>query len=104
MSGLRLRRGQAFMELAMGMLALALVLAATFGFLEYILKSLEMQRTLRAKAGRSAMTSSGSDGTFVTAKDTDTVTVEPMAAEYVFGSQEVDVHEEVHLPPMGGIE
>ena len=97
------RRGQAFMELAMGMLALALVLAATFGFIEYILSSLEMQRSLRAEAGRNALVSSGTDGAFVTAKDTDTVTVEPMAAEYIFGSEKVEVREEVHMPVMGGI-
>lgn len=87
----------------MGMLALALVLAATFGFIEYILSSLEMQRSLRAEAGRNALVSSGTDGAFVTAKDTDTVTVEPMAAEYIFGSEKVEVREEVHMPVMGGI-
>ncbi len=100
---LRARPGQAFIELAMGMLALALVLAATFGFMEYILGSLEMQRTLRAKAGRGAMTSAGDDGTFVTAKDSDVVVVEPMAAEYIFGSEEVEIKEAVHMPTMGGI-
>jgi len=99
----RRRAGQAFVELAMGMLALSLVLAATIGFIEYILGSLEMQRTLRAKAGTGAMTSSGGDGTFVTAKDVGSVTVEPMAAEYIFGSGEVEIRESVHIPTMGGI-
>ena len=52
------RRGQAFMEMALGMFAFALVLAALFGCADYILCSLEMQRTLRAEAGRSALVSS----------------------------------------------
>ncbi len=99
----RLRRGQAFMELAVGMFALALVLAATFAFIEYILSSLEIQRSLRAQAGRAALTTSGGDQTYVSAVDSDTVTVEPFAAEYIFGSTEVPVKEAVHLPPMGGI-
>ncbi len=98
-----LRRGQAFMEMALGMFALALVLAATFGFLEYIISSLDMQRSLRAKAGRAALTAIGSDNSFVSASDSDTVTVEPLAAEYIFGSTEVPVKEAVYLPPMGGI-
>ena len=42
------RRGQAFMELALGMLALALVLSALFGFTAYILSSLRMQRASMA--------------------------------------------------------
>ncbi len=91
------------MELAMGMLALALVLAATFGFIEYILSSLEIQRTLRARAGRAALTSSGGDGTFISSRDSDTVRVEQLAADYIFGSRSVPVKESVHLPPMGGI-
>jgi hypothetical protein len=99
----RFRPGQAFVELAMGMLALALVLAAALGFIEYILGSLEMQRTLRAKAGVGAMTATGGDGTFVTAQESGVVTVEPMAAEYIFGSEEVEIKESVHMPAMGGI-
>ncbi len=99
----RARRGQAFMELAMGMLALALVLAGAFGFIEYTLCSLEIQRSLRAEAGRSALVSSGSEEAYVSASDSDTVLVEPLAAEYIFGTEEVEVKEEVHLPVMGGI-
>lgn len=97
----RFRSAQAFVELALGMLALALVLAALFGFTEYILSSLDQQRTVRVKAGRNALNASGGDGAVVSASEHDTVTVEPMAAEYVFGSEEVRVEEEVHLPPMG---
>ena len=95
------RRGQAFMELALGMLALALVLAALFGFAEYIVSSLDMQRSLRAEAGRSALTGTGGDGSYASAVDHDTVTVEPIAAEYIFGSSEVEVREEVHMPLAG---
>ncbi len=99
----RARRGQAFMELAMGMFALALALAATFGFIECILSSLEIQRSLRAKAGRVALTAAGGEEAFVSASDSGTVFVEPLAAEYIFGSEEVEVREEVHLPAMGGV-
>lgn len=95
------RRGQAFAELAMGMLALALVLAALFGFFRYIVGSLEMQRSLRAQAGRSAMASTGGDGSYGSAADRDTVEVEPLAATYIFGSETVEFKEEVHLPAMG---
>ena len=49
--------GQAFMELALGMLALALVLSALFGFTAYILSSLRMQCDIRAEAGRGALNS-----------------------------------------------
>ena len=97
----RLRNGQAFVELAIGMLALALVLAAFFGFADCILRSLDQQRRLRAEAGRSAMGSIGGDGAFVRAVDAETVEVEPLAAEYVFGSRSVQVEESVHLPVLG---
>lgn len=98
----RHRPGQAFMEMAMGMFATALVLAALFGFVNYILSSLEMQRTLRAEAGRGALVSSGGEGAAVSASEHDTVEVEPFAAKYVFGSEQVEVREEVHVPMMGG--
>jgi len=95
------RRGQAMIELAFGMLALALVLAALFGFTSCILDSLKMQRTLRREAGQSALTGFGSHLT--TAKDSATVAVEPFAAEYIFGRQEVKMKESVSLPNMGGL-
>lgn len=97
----RFRRGQAFTELAVGMLALALVLAGLFSFTSYILSSLDQQRTVRAKAGRNALNTCGCDESYVSASEQDAVTVEPMAAEYIFGTEEVPVKEEVHLPPMG---
>lgn len=95
----RARRGQAFMELAVGMLALALVLAALFSFTSIILGSLDMQRGMRAKAGRAAMSGHGSS--YASVIEHDRVEVEPMAAEYIFGSSEVEVREEVHIPNMG---
>ncbi|MBQ6135753.1 MAG: hypothetical protein IJI73_00095 [Kiritimatiellae bacterium] len=95
------RPGQAFVELALGMLALALVLAAAFGFMEYILGSLEMQRTIRAKAGRSALNGHGGDESYASVVEHDTVVVEPLAADYIFGETEIEVREEVHIPNMG---
>ena len=94
----RFRNGQAFVEMAIGMLALALVLSALFGFADCILRSLDQQRRLRAEAGMSAMGSIGGDGSFASAADADTVEVEPLAAEYIFGTQSVRVEESVHIP------
>ena len=99
--GTRFRNGQAFVEMAIGMLALALVLAALFGFADCIRCSLNQQRRLRAQAGMSAMGSIGGDGAFASAADADTVEVEPLAAEYVFGTQSVRLEESVHLPALG---
>lgn len=96
--------GQAFMEMALGMLALALVLSALFGFTTYILSSLRMQRHLRADAGRAALNAAGSEETYSTKIDNDTVEVEPLAATYIFGSSEVEVKEEVHMPSMSGLD
>lgn len=97
------RRGQALVELAVGMFALALVAASLIGFTAYIISSLDMQRDLRADAGRPALAAVGGDGSFVSKSDHDTVEVEPLAAEYVFGSTEVEVKEEVHIPAMSGL-
>jgi hypothetical protein len=95
------RRGQAFLEMAVGMLATALVVAALFGCTYIILGSMEMQRELRAKAGRAAMATTGGDESYASAKDAETITVETFAAEYLFGATEVEVREEVHMPAMG---
>ena len=56
------RSGQAFVELACGMLALALVLSALFSVSSYIVKSLDLRRGLRADAGRRAMLAEGGGG------------------------------------------
>jgi len=92
------------MELALGMLALALVLASLFGFTAYILSSLGMQRDLRAEAGRGALNSGGGEESYSSKVAHDTVEVEPLAATYVFGSSEVPVREEVHIPSMAGLD
>jgi hypothetical protein len=96
--------GQAFMEMALGMLALALVLASLFGFTSYILSSLEMQRDLRADAGRGALEAGGGDESYSSKTAHDVVEVEQFAADYVFGSSEVEVQEEVHIPAMAGLD
>ena len=96
--------GQAFMELALGMLALALVLSALFGFTAYILSSLRMQRDIRAEAGRGALNSGGGEESYSSKIADDTVEVEPLAATYIFGSSEVEVKEEVHIPSMSGLD
>ena len=93
------RPGQALMELAVGMLALALVLSALFSFAAYVVSSLEMQRSLRAEAGRKAMNAAGQG--FATAKDSDTVELEQFAADYLFGENELKIEEEVQMPNMG---
>lgn len=94
-------RGQALVELAIGMVVVALVLSALFAFTRYILASLEIQRTLRADAGRSALGTHGVDETYSSSVQRDTITVSPMAADYIFGSRQVEIKEEVHIPVMG---
>jgi hypothetical protein len=63
-----IRRGQALMELAVGMFALSLVVAALCGFALYIVKSLEIQNKMR-----------------VGGKKADSVDVSAFASKYVFG-------------------
>ena len=46
----RAKAGQALMELAVGMFALALVVSALCGFAIYIVKSLRVQNSLRSSA------------------------------------------------------
>lgn len=96
-----MRPGQAMIELALGMFALALVLAALFGFSTYILKSLDQQRTMRREAGVSALNGIGTG--YLSSSRHDAVEVDPLAAKYIFGSERVDVRESVHLPSMGGL-
>ena len=47
---MRTKAGQALMELAVGMFALALVVSALCGFAVYIVKSLEVQNSLRSSS------------------------------------------------------
>ena len=76
------RRGQALMELAVGMFALALVVSALAGFAVYIAKSLRSQNTVRSSFKSS---------------DT-TVEVDKFAAEWIFGKEKMDVREKVVMP------
>ena len=96
-----LHSGQAMIELALGMFALALVLAALFGFTSYILSSLDMQRTLRREAGVKALTGFGSGYSSATKRDT--VEFEPLACEYIVGSEQMTIKESVEMPSMGGL-
>ena len=80
---LPLRRGQALMELAVGMFALALVVSALTLFAVYIAKSLRSQNTVRASS-----------------KSGDTVVeVGAFASEWIFGWEKKDVREKAVMPP-----
>ena len=91
------RRGQALIELAFGMFALALVLSTLFAFATYIVQSLNAQRTVRSSAGESALTSST---TGATRTETEEATFDAIAAEYIFGSSTIKIKETVYLPPL----
>lgn len=82
---LRAARGQALMELAVGMFALALVVSALCGFSLYIVKSLKAQNSLRSGTGRSSVT--------------DKVEFDAFAAEHVFGGKTLKISEKVEMPP-----
>lgn len=97
------RRAQAMVELALGMFALSLVLAALFSLANYILKGLALQRGLRADAGVSALNATGI-GAYATASANAKVKVEPLAAEYVFGAETVAIKESVAMPAMKGLD
>ncbi len=93
--------GQAAVELALGMFALALVLTALFAFTDCILASLDSQRDLRLRPGRSALNSIGDPGSYFSRKEDATVGLNSFAAEYIFGTSEVKMCDEVHIPAMG---
>ena len=76
------RRGQALMELATGMFALALVVSMLCGFAVYIAKSLKLQNSVRVGS----------------ASTTETVEVSDFAAEYVFGTDTLKISEKVVMP------
>lgn len=76
------KRGQALMELAMGMLALALVIAALVDFTVYITKSLKMQNSLRTGSS----------------SQSDELKVTDIAVEYIFGRDSIPIRESVHMP------
>lgn len=81
------RRGQALMELAVGMLALALVVSLLCGFAVYIARSLRAQNTLRQGAGRNV--------------NADSVEVGEFAEKHLFGTSTLTIKESVDLPPTG---
>lgn len=83
------RRGQALMELAVGMFALALVTSALCGFAVYIARSLRAQNELRAGLGPTGGSNAKSDS----------VEVGAFAAEHVFGTESLGIKEKVEMPP-----
>ena len=96
------RRAQAFVELSLGMFALALVFSALAAFALFIVKSLSLQSKARSDAGRSALVGYGQGG--ADSVKTDAVELDPVAAEYLFGSNNATVKEKAYLPNMKGIE
>lgn len=96
-----LRRGQALAELAVGMVVVSLVLGSLLAFAGYIVRSLDAHRTMRAEAGRSALSRTGGDGTYSSVVRHETLQVSPLAADYIFGSTSVEITDEVHLPVTG---
>jgi len=79
------RRGQALMELAVGMFALALVVSALCVVAHYAVRSLEIQNSLRKNG------SSGSDS--------DSIEVGGFAAANFTGSETLKIHDKVEMPP-----
>lgn len=77
------RRGQAMMEFTVGLFALALVVSALCGFAVYIAKSLKMQNSLRTGAS----------------SQHDSMEVGEFAATYLFGTETIQIHERVRMPP-----
>ena len=80
--GIDRRRGQALVELAVGMFTLAFVVSALVTFAVYIAKSLKMQNSLR--------TDSSSQHAEVELSD--------FAAKHVFGTSTLKIREKVVMP------
>lgn len=76
------RRGQALIELAIGMFTLALVVSALCGFAVYIARSLRVQNSQRGRSPESA----------------EPVEVGRFAADYVFGSETLKIKEPFYMP------
>ena len=94
------RRAQALVELAIGLLAVTLVLSALLGFSRYIVAALSIQRTVRAEAGRKAMTSVGLSGSLLTASRSKTVEVSGLSADRLLGARSMTASETVRMPAM----
>ena len=75
---MRTRRGQALMELVVGMFTLALLLSASFYFIRYIVRSLEIENHLR-KPGQ---------GTYA-----DSIKLDDFAVNEVFGLKNLHIME-----------
>ena len=80
----RLRRGQALVELAAGLFALALVTSSLCVFADYIAKSLRAQNTLRGGLGGGAKA--------------DRVEVGAFAARNLFGVETLKIEEKTAMP------
>ena len=76
------RRGQALIELAVGMFTLALVVSALCGFAVYIARSLRLQNTLRGAS----------------AEHPAPVEVSSFAADWIFGKTMLKIEEPFHMP------
>ena len=79
------RRGQALIELAVGLFTLALVASALCGFAVYIARSLEAQNELRTTAGG-------------TNSRSDSVDVGDFSSRYVFGTDVLNIRERIEMP------
>jgi len=98
---IKFRNAQALMEKAVGMLAFALVVSALVAFSSYIVKGLKLQREARSQAGVSAINSSSESVSYSSYQKTESVEVDPIAAEYIFGSKKINLKEEVYIPKAG---
>ena len=77
------RRGQALVELACGMIALALVVSALCTFAVFIVRGLKAQNSLARPSDEKAFT----------------VETGPFAAEHIFGTEKFRKSERVKMPP-----
>ena len=75
---MRTRRGQALMELAVGLFTVALLVSASFFFVKYMARSLEIQNHIR-KPGQ---------GTYA-----DSIKLDDFAANEVFGLKNLHIME-----------
>lgn len=100
-----IKRGQAMIELAVGMFALILVVSALASFTFYIVRGLELERHVRADAGKDAIQFSdlSDNPAYRFANRVDSVEVDSVSAKYFFGRSKVEVQEAVYLPPMMGL-
>jgi len=96
------RKAQAMVELAIGMFALVLVLSAMLAFGAYIVRSLDIGRTLRAQAGRKALAANGSGREYSTASAADEVELDSFAAAYLAGAGKLQIKETVNITNMKG--